>query len=242
MKKLSMIILIIANLFCTASEDENKAKLAFPQVTSILSPSDSFYFFYPREIDKTLTTNCGIATPGTISTPGVPGTPTVPTTGTTGTASSRRTILSQLVFKTGETLTMKFLYDSNQFQGALDQQQGFTLTGGIFGHTVTGRQGTVKWSGQSLGYIDESNTAAQALTFLMVDINLRGTFTPGATNSGIAPVECNTSDGTNCTSSVTTTKCFTDNNKTCMTTSSTTGTPVTISGSINCNATNVIPQ
>lgn len=241
MKKLSIIVLMVANLFCAASEDENKAKLTFPEVTSILSPSDSFYFFYPREIDKTLTTNCGIATPGTISTPGVPGTPTVPTTGTTGTNSSRRTILSQLVFKTGETLTMKFLFDSNQFQGALDQQQGFTLTGGIFGHTVTGRQGTVKWNGQGIGYIDESNTAAQALTFLMVDVNLRGTFTQGATASGVTPVECNTNGDGRCTSSITTTKCFTQDFINCMS-NNTSGVAVTISGSINCNATNVIPQ
>ncbi len=251
MNKLFILLLILTNLFCNSnislkSKDENKTKLSFPEVASLLSPTDTVAFFYTRDIDKSLTTNCGIATPGT--TTGATGTATpgatTPTTGTTGTSTSKRVVLSQLVFKTGETLTMKFQYDSNQFQGALDQQQGFTLTGGIFGATVKGTQGTVKWSGQSLGYIDETNNAAQSLTFLIVDVSLRGTYTPGAASSGVTPVECNTTDGVNCTSSISTTKCFTQDYKTCMSSagSATGSTPVTISGKINCNAANVIPQ
>lgn len=244
MKKILLLTAIFVNLFCNTSKDENTAKLSFPEVAAILSPTDTVAFFYTRDIDKTLTTNCGIATPGTTTgatgTTGTTGT-TTPTTGTTGTSSSKRIILSQLVFKTGETLTMKFQYDSLQYQGALDQQQGFTLTGGIFGHTVTGKQGTVKWSGQSLGYIDESNNAAQSLTFLIVDVNLKGTFTQGTTSSGTTPVECNTNGDGKCTSSVTTTKCFTQDYVNCMS-NTTSGTAINIAGKINCNAANVIPQ
>ena len=138
---------------------------------------------------------------------------------------------------------MKFQYDSNQFQGALDQQQGFTLTGGIFGATVKGTQGTVKWTGQSLGYIDETNNAAQSLTFLIVDVNLKGTYTPGSSSNAITPVECNTTGDGKCTSSITTTKCFTQDYINCINNTAATGsTAITISGSINCNAENVIPQ
>lgn len=248
MNKLFILILTFVLFSCNTnislkSKDENKTNLAFPEILGLLSPEAAALYFYTRDIDKSLTTNCGIATPGTTTgatgttTPGVP----APTTGTTGTSTSRRIILSQLVFKTGETLTMKFQYDSNQFQGSLDQQQGFTLTGGIFGHTVKGTQGTVKWTGQSLGYIDETNNAAQNLTFLIVDLSLRGTFTAGSSSNATTPVECNTTDGINCTSSVSTTKCFTQDYKTCVA-NNTGGTPITISGKINCNASNVIPQ
>lgn len=235
------MVLIFANIFCS-TEDENTAKMSFPEVLSLLGPEGSLLYFLPREIDTSLTTNCGVATPGSTSTgtPGLPG--TTPTTGTTGTTTSKRIILSQLVFKTGETLTLKFQYDSNQFQGALDQQQGFTLTGGIFGHTVRGVQGTVKWNGQGIGYIDESNNSAQSLTFLIVSLNLRGTFTQGTTSSLISQAQCNTSDGINCTSAQTTTTCFTTDGSKCVNNSNTTGIPITIAGDINCNANNVIPQ
>ncbi len=250
MNKLFILLLILTTLSCNSnislkSKDENKTKLSFPEVASLLSPIDTLAFFYTRDIDKSLTTNCGIATPGTTAGAGTttPGATTTPTTGTTGTTTSKRVILSQLVFKTGETLTMKFQYDSNQFQGSLDQQQGFTLTGGIFGSTVKGTQGTVKWSGQSLGYIDETNNAAQNLTFLIVDVSLRGTYTPGSASNATTPVECNTTGDGKCTSSITTTKCFTQDYVNCINNTAATGsTPITISGKINCNAANVIPQ
>lgn len=251
MNKLFILLLILTNLFCNSnislkSKDENKTKLAFPEIMSLLGPEGSLLYFNTRDIDKSLTTNCGIATPGTTTGAGTtttPGATTTPTTGTTGTSTSKRVILSQLVFKTGETLTMKFQYDSNQFQGSLDQQQGFTLTGGIFGHTVKGTQGTVKWTGQSLGYIDETNNAAQSLTFLIVDLNLRGTFTPSSASNATTPVECNTTGDGKCTSSITTTKCFTQDYVNCINNTAATGsTPITISGKINCNAANVIPQ
>ncbi len=251
MNKLFIFILSIVLISCNTnltlkSKDENKTKLAFPEIASLLSPADAVAYFYTRDIDKSLTTNCGIATPGTTAgasaTPGATGTP-APTTGGTGTSTSKRIILSQLVFKTGETLTMKFQYDSNQFQGALDQQQGFTLTGGIFGSTVKGTQGTVKWSGQSLGYIDETNNAAQNLTFLIVDVSLRGTYTPGSSSNATTPVECNTTGDGKCTSSITTTKCFTQDYINCINNTAASGsTAITISGKINCNAANVIPQ
>ncbi len=250
MNKIILLLLILASISCNTnislkSKDENKTKLAFPEITSLLGPEGSVAYFNTRDIDKSLTTNCGIATPGTTAgaTPTPGGVGAVPTTGTTGTSTSRRIILSQLVFKTGETLTMKFQYDSNQFQGALDQQQGFTLTGGIFGATVKGTQGTVKWTGQSLGYIDETNNAAQNLTFLIVDVNLKGTYTPGSSSNATTPVECNTTGDGKCTSSITTTKCFTQDYINCINNTAGTGsTPITISGSINCNASNVIPQ
>jgi hypothetical protein len=250
MNKLFIFIFTLAVFSCNTnislkSKDENKTKLAFPEILSLLGPQESVAYFYTRDIDKSLTTNCGVATPGTTAgatgTTGTPGATPPTTTGGTGTSTSKRIILSQLVFKTGETLTMKFQYDSNQFQGSLDQQQGFTLTGGIFGSTVKGTQGTVKWTGQSLGYIDETNNAAQNLTFLIVTVSLRGTYTPGSSSSGTTPVECNTIDGINCTSSISTTKCFTQDYIKCVA-NNTGGTPITISGSINCNAANVIPQ
>jgi hypothetical protein len=244
MKKILILLIILSSFACKTSKNENKAKLTFPEVASLLSPSDTFYFFYTREIDKTLTTNCGVATPGGAVSTGVPGAvPGATPTPTTGTSTSKYTILSQIIFKTGETLTMKFLYDSLQYQGALDQQQGFTLTGGIFGNTVKGTQGTIKWQGQSLGYIDEANKTAQTLTFLIVDINLRGTFTPGSAATGTTPTECYTTGDGKCTSTITTTKCFTQDYITCMNNTAATGaTPITISGNINCNAANVIPQ
>ncbi len=250
MNKLFILLLTFAILSCNnnislKSKDENKTKLAFPEILALLTPNDAVAYFYTRDIDKSLTTNCGVATPGTTTgttgATGTTGTTTTTTGGATGTATSKRIVLSQLVFKTGETLTMKFQYDSTQYQGSLDQQQGFTLTGGIFGATVKGTQGTVKWTGQSLGYIDETNNAAQSLTFLIVTVSLRGTYTPGSSSSGTTPVECNTTDGINCTSSISTTKCFTQDYVKCVA-NNTGGTPITISGSINCNAANVIPQ
>ncbi|MBP7282610.1 MAG: hypothetical protein KBA66_13595 [Leptospiraceae bacterium] len=245
MKKISIImVLIFANLFCS-TEDENTAKMSFPEVMSLLGPEGSLAFFWTRDIDTSLTPNCGVATPGTTSgTTGTGGTTVPPTGGTTGTSTSKRIILSQLVFETGETLTLKFQYDSNQYQGALDQQQGFMLTGGIFGHTVNGRQGTVKWNGQGIGYIDESNNSAQTLTYMIVSLNLKGTFIQGTTSIGTTPFECNTSDNVNCTSTSTTTKCFTQDGAKCVNSLTQAGTQVsvTIAGDINCNAANVIPQ
>ena len=109
--------------------------------------------------------------------------------------------------------------------------------------TKKGKKEGVKWTGQSLGYIDETNNAAQSLTFLIVDVNLKGTYTPGRSSNATTPVECNTTGDGKCTSSITTTKCFTQDYINCINNTAATGsTAITISGSINCNAENVIPQ
>ena len=55
MKKISIImVLIFANLFCS-TEDENTAKMSFPEVMSLLGPEGSLAFFWTRDIDTSLT-------------------------------------------------------------------------------------------------------------------------------------------------------------------------------------------
>jgi hypothetical protein len=141
----------------------------------------------------------------------------------------------------GET-SFKFIYDINQIRGSVDQQLGFTITGGPYNATITGKQGTVTWGIGALGYIDESLTTSQNLTFMKaVVVTLTGTFTKGSTASTVTPFTCNTVDNVNCTSAVTTSQCFTTDNKTCLSTStSTTGTPITVNITLNCETKTII--
>lgn len=239
------IFLFLFMLFSCSSKEDNQTTLNFPELLSLINDSNTaqyLAYFYVREVDQSLTSNCGVATPATTATaqPGVPGQTPTPTTDPNQSTSTRFNILSQLVMKnTGETLTMKFLYDTSQFQGALDQQQGFTLTGGVFNSTVTGKQGTVRWSGQGAGYIDEATKTQQVLTFLEVDVSFRGTFSTSSTTT-TAPVECYTTDGIKCTSTITTTKCFTQDNINCVSSSTATGTVVNVTGKVKCTSKNVI--
>lgn len=242
-KKLIFIFLFL--LIACKTEDENKIKLELPQLLSVLTPEEYFIFFYNREVDQTLSPNCGIASPATtvgtgITTPGV--TP-APVTGGGTTANPRFTIVSQLYIKdTGESMAMRFIYDPNQSQGSIDQQQGFTLSGGVFNNTVSGKQGTVEWGlgNAGIGYIDESTNTSQTLSFFNLKLKLNGYFQRGQTTSTATPNECFTQDNVNCTTVATGTKCFTQDNQKCLVIS-TGGSTVTIQGDLKCSASKVIP-
>lgn len=238
--KFLIFLVFILTINCNL-KDENKIKLDLPQALSILSPEEYILFFYDREIDEDLTPNCGIASPASTAAVSVGTTGT--TQPTTGTGTGRFTIVMQLFMKvTGESLAMRFLYDPNQAQGSIDQQQGFTFTGGVFNNTVSGKQGTVEWGlgGLGIGYIDESSTSAQTLSFFNLKIRLNGFFQKGESTSTTPPIECYTSDNINCTTIVTGTKCFTRDNQKCLVITAS-GTPVLIQGTLKCNSSRVIP-
>jgi hypothetical protein len=128
----------------------------------------------------------------------------------------------------------------NQIQGPVDAQQGFTMTGGITQNTISGKIGTVKYGyiNSGIGYINESVTGAQTLSFFDIDITLSGTFQPSV-SSTTTPNTCYTLDNVNCTTQVTSSQCFTDDNRTCRVIN-TSGTPVTIKGTINCTSNTLI--
>ncbi|MCE9502081.1 MAG: hypothetical protein K8R21_16490 [Leptospira sp.] len=233
------LVLVTSLLFlaCTQKK-ENKVDLS---VYPFLDPGIKTLFL-TNGIDSDLTPNCGTGTPATASTTGTTGTSTGATSSGSKTANTRFTILSQLVMKvTHETLNMKFIYDTTQTQGSIDQQQGFTFTGGVFADTIAGKQGTVKWLNSGVN-IDDTNTGTQIIQFLKVELNLSGTYTPGS-GTTTTPTQCYTVDNINCTSATATTQCFTTDNAKCI--SSATGegaTPIIIRGTINCNAKNVPVQ
>lgn len=245
-QKLFIFIVLLFLSFCTNTKEQNKIKFSTPELLNILSPEDAIIYLGDREIDQTLTPYCGTATPTTSMGTTIPGqtTPTPqPTTGTSG-SGTRFTIFSQLVMKyTKEVLTLKFLYDMNQYQGNIDPQMGFILTGKLFGRTITGTQGTVKWYNQGIGYINTTgSTGVQTLSFFILDINLTGTYTDSV-SSTTQPVQCPTLDGINCTSAPTNGRtCLTTNNLVCAVSTNTTGTPVTIVGKLKCSAKNIIPN
>jgi hypothetical protein len=246
MKRFLLLVLILFTFHCQ-NDDANESNLGFssPEFLALLgnNPVGTYYYFRTREVDQKLTTNCGIATPGTAATtPGQPGQTTPPpSTGGTGTTNTRFNVVAQIVFKeTLETLSFRFTYDTVQFSGPISPQQGFTLTGGVFNNTVTGTQGTVTWSGQGAGFIDEATTGQQTLSFLNVNVDLRGTFIANSTGVTTAPQQCFTQDNINCTSITTTTQCFTTDNQKCLSSTTSTGTPIFITGSIKCNSRNVV--
>ncbi len=239
--QLIALILLLAN--CT-NKDANKIKLDYPELLLSLTPEQYVLYFYNRKVDLTKTPTCGTATPFTGTGTGtVPGQTGVNTGGTTGgTSTSNFTIVSQLILNTGETLLIRYLLNVNQIQGAVDAQQGFTMTGGITQNTISGKIGIVKYGyiNSGIGYINESTTGAQTLSFFEIDITLSGTFQPSASSTvSTTPNTCYTLDNVNCTTQVTSSQCFTDDNRTCRTIS-TTGTPVTIKGTINCTSNTLI--
>ncbi len=253
MNKINAIIMLLSiNSFITCTNaDANKIKMDFPvQLLELASNDPSFYalYFSTREIDTDLTSNCGLASPATTTATGTTGTTGTTTTGTTGTntTSSKFTIVNSYVMKnTKETLNLRFIYDSTQSRGSVDQQQGFTITGGLFNTTITGKQGTVTWGlgGLGLGYIDESNTGSQQLSYMKsIQLQLNGTFSKNTSTTITTPLTCNTQDNINCTALVTGTTCFTQDNKTCTAASATTGTAITLNITINCEAKSVIPN
>ncbi len=240
LKIIANIVLIEFVFFSLNCKTKNENEVHM-DLLSIVDPANNYsgkYYFLNNGIDMDLTPNCGTATPATTTTS--TGTTTTSTSSSSRTTNTRFTVLSQLVMKsTKETLTMNFLYDTTQTQGSIDQQQGFTFTGGAFSDTVTGKQGTVKWINQGVN-VDDTNQGSQIISYMNVELNLQGTYTEGS-GTTTTPSECYTSDNINCTSTTTTSKCFTTDNKTCLSTSSTTsgGTSIIIKGTINCNAKNV---
>ncbi|TGK47994.1 hypothetical protein EHQ16_02855 [Leptospira kanakyensis] len=230
-----VILLVFSSVFAACGlKNENNAAL------SILDDSTPALYPFNAEVDTSVTTSCGQASPATTSTTGT-GT-TGGTTGTTSTTNNTRfTVISQLIFKTKETLNLRFTYDSTQTQGTVDPQQGFVLAGGLFGKTVQGTQGVVKWFNQGIN-IDTALQSAQQISFFNLEIKLNGTYSSTSASTTILR-QCNTTDGVNCTSAITTTQCFTADSKTCLVQdTSSDAKPVIISGTIKCNAPNIVPQ
>lgn len=230
----TVILLILSSVFAACGlKNENKAEL------SMLADGEPGLYFL-GEVDSDITTSCGQASPATTTTTG-----TGTTTGTTGSTSTtnntRFTVISQLIFKTKETLNLRFTYDSTQIQGKIDPQQGFVLAGGAFGKTVQGTQGTVEWFNQGIN-IDTALQSAQQISFFNLELTLNGTYSTTATTTNVL-LSCNTLDSVNCTSGTSTTQCFTSDNKTCLVqNTSTDSKAVIIRGTIKCNAPNIVPQ
>jgi hypothetical protein len=249
-----VIIIFALTIGCSSnnpfsSSSQNKVKLTMPEITNLVNSGAAssqqvlIYSLATRKVDQSLTPNCGVATPAT-GTTGVGTSTGQASTGSSGSSNSRFSITTQLYLKpTGETLSLRFIYDLNQYQGNVDPQQGFALTGGVFNSTASGKQGTVKWSGQGIGYIDESNSGAQTLSYMTIQLNLSGTFTQGQSSSITTPNQCFTQDNVNCTSLNTGTYCFTQDNKTCVgNTAASNAIPISITGSITCSAQNINPN
>ncbi|MDV6236613.1 hypothetical protein CH379_013365 [Leptospira ellisii] len=234
------LIFIICLLFladCANQKDQNKVDLR-------VLASDGNIIFINGEVDSEKISSCGVAVPGTTgSTTGTTGGTTgTPSTG--GSTSTRYTVTSQLIMKTtGESLVLRFQFDSSQYQGSVDPQQGFSYSGGMFAKTVTGNVGKVEWGASGIPVYPSSSGGAQqqTLQYMEIDLSLTGKLLSSSTSTGILN-QCYTSDNVNCTSVTTTQQCFTQDNQTCVSTASAAGTAVTITGSINCNSPNVIPS
>lgn len=237
MFRITLVFLVLsAFTWGCGLKNENNAAL------TVLDESTPALFAFNGEVDTSVTTSCGRAAPAT-NTTGTTGT-TTGTTGTTGSTSNntRFSVISQLIFKTKETLNIRFQYDSTQIQGNIDPQQGFILAGGLFGKTVQGTQGTVEWFNQGIN-IDTASQTPQQISFFNLEIRLNGTYSTSTTSAATILPQCNTSDGVNCTSATATTQCFTSDNRTCIVqNTSSDAKPVIISGTIKCNAPNIVPQ
>ncbi len=230
---LFLILILISN--CKV-KDNNKVDLTF------LPTSGGDVLWFPGEVDTSVTSSCGTASTATAASTGTPGATPGAAPAATGTTNTKFAIVSQLVFKTRETLFLRYTYDFTQTQGNINAQQGFVLTGGVFGKTATGTQGTVKWASTGIN-INTSLTAAQEIATFQVDVDLIGTYVAGNTTTN--NTTCFTLDNVNCTaqSSTTTTTCFTSNNQTCLVASTnSTSTQVVIRGNLKCNAPNVVQQ
>ncbi|MBM9590416.1 hypothetical protein JWG41_08175 [Leptospira sp. 201903075] len=231
-----VILFAFSSIFAACGlKNENKAEV------SLLAEGEPALYFL-GEVDSDITTSCGQATPATTATTGT-GTGTGTTGGSSSTTNNTRfTVISQLIFKTKETLNLRFVYDSTQIQGKIDPQQGFVLAGGAFGKTVQGTQGTVEWFNQGIN-IDTALQSAQQISFFNLEITLNGTYSNSASSSTSVLNSCNTLDSVNCTSGTSTTQCFTSDNKTCLVQNTTTDAKsVIIRGTLKCNAPNIVPQ
>jgi hypothetical protein len=237
-------LVIVLALVCTYSSDSNKAKLDLITLAS----SPTFYPLYCN-VDTNLISDCGTASVALATTgiPGVPGATPTPTAtpaggGTGNQQNTRFTVTSTLPCSTtSEYITLKFVYDTTQTQGNIDSQQGLNISGGLFGNTITGRVGTVKWLTQGVD-VNPATTGAQRLSYLNVELNVTGEQTTGGTTTTALPRTCYTTDNVNCTALVTQTQCYTTDNKTCTSSSTTSGTTTTVKGTIKCSARNLLPN
>ena len=248
--KVLWVLFMMLLLNCNTDKDANDVKVKFPpEVLATLDTTDTtamaqyYLYFGDREVDQTVTPSCGTATPGvTLSGTGTgTNTTTQPSQTGQGTSNSKFTIFSQMTMKkTGELLTLKFAFDTNQFQGTIDPQQGFILSGGVWQSTITGRQGTVKWGAQGVGYIDESATGSQTVSYMKLDLELFGFFQPGQGQNNTVVFQCYTSDGLKCTTTTSSAQCYTYDSVNCITTNA--GKNITVKATVNCSAKNIVPS
>lgn len=248
MRKISgsfAFIYIGMSLFHCNLDTESKVDLEFNALQGLLNNGSPVVFF-AEEIDMEKTPDCGRATVSNNTgqqggqQPGQQ--PIRSTTRQTNNNQQNQTfsIISTFNIKPGnETLNMRFNYDKRQVRGPINPQQGFSLTGGAFGNTVTGRQGTVEWGQMGINLI--SNQSNQQLNFMQVSLDLVGSFVPGI-GSAVPPNQCFTQDGVNCTSVQTNTQCFTTDNRTCLgdTAQAEGSVQVLIKGTIRCLAPDVL--
>lgn len=246
MKQSILIILFLSStLMVCRSRASNDAAININALSGLINGQTIIPF--NGTVDTALTPNCGVSGPATTTTAGVGTQPTTPQQpaqgGQANQNNTRFTVTTRYIMKTtGESLNMRFIYDSTQFQGPIDNQQGFVLSGGTFGNTVTGTSGTVRIANGGIDVNPNSQTS-QTLSFLAINIDLRGNFTSGtSTTGGSTPTSCFTIDNVNCTAQTTNAQCFTFDNRTCATNSGSTGTPVTISGRINCSNPALLPN
>jgi len=210
-KKILLLLILIVSC---KKEDDNELLLDI-----VITNGPTYYF--AGEINTDIMANCGIATPAT----------------TSSTNNTNFTITSTLPLKNStEVLNLKFNYNMNQTQGAINAQQGFTITGGP--NTIVGTQGTVEWPG-GLGTLLTSCSGSQPVQYFDIDINLTGYYTPGVTTT-VTPTTCKTTDNVFCNTSGTI-DCYTIDNQTCMVNTATGNeTPITVTGNIRCNHPGVI--
>ncbi|MFB5652590.1 hypothetical protein ACE5IS_18255 [Leptospira wolffii] len=194
---------------------------------------DGVAFNIDGELDADKTASCGTASPYSTSSTST----TTTTTTTTSSSSSQYTVISRLYFKSGEYLYLKFLYDSNQNQGSIDSQQGFSYSGGIGTMAVVSNYGKIYWGGSGVP-VDTSVSSSQALSYLTVTLDLVGTAVSGG-STGLALTQCYTVDLINCTSATSTSMCYTQDGQTCYNTQTVTGPSVTIQGDVNCTSNSI---
>lgn len=242
-RTISVLFLLSLGVYqCKAPTSE--VDLKFTELLVNLLGQESFFFV--GEIDMDNTPDCGIATPdatggGTQPGTGPGGVPSVRNTGNGSQQNTRYSIISTFIMKeTREVLNLRFNYDQRQLRGSLNPQQGFVLSGGQFGNTVTGRLGTVEWGNLGI-QLNPSTQGNQQIPSMIVKLALQGTYVPGQ-GTNIQPNQCFTLDNVNCTTQQTGSQCFTVDNRTCLADPS--GSPnarsIGISGEIRCFAPTVL--
>lgn len=183
-----LLIAFSATFFNCEHRDQNKVDL------KVLVAATGNVILINGEVDSDKISSCGVAVPGTTASSS--GTAVGTTGGNTGTtttsgssgSSTRYTITSQLIMKnTAEAMVLRFQFDSTQYQGAVDPQQGFSYSGGAFGRTVTGNVGKVEWGSSGIPVYPTGNGAAQqqTLQYMEIDLSLSGKILDSSTSTGI---------------------------------------------------------